>query len=93
MKKRDSEVKRRTGQDVNIMPCSNDNIEYQENMSSVDSGDQHMMMGAGFANIAHDKQLVTREVIITVAYAVAVCIPCTHNKFGGLLGHDVHLAE
>ena len=32
-------------------------VEYQTHMNGVDRGDQYIVMGAGFANVAHFKKL------------------------------------
>ena len=36
--------------------CPSDIVEYQNYMDGVDRGDQHRVMGAGFANVAHFKK-------------------------------------
>ena len=56
MKSGVGEVQRRSGRDIITVKCPNDVIEYQNNMDGVDRGDQHRMMGAGFANVAHFKK-------------------------------------
>ena len=50
------EVSRRTGAKIITVPCPNDIIMYQKNMDGVDRGDQHRVIGAGFANVAHFKK-------------------------------------
>ena len=56
MKKGIGEVTRRTGPNLITVTCPNDIIMYQQNMDGVDRGDQHRVMGAGFANVAHFKK-------------------------------------
>ena len=51
-----SEVSRRTGATIIKVPCPNDVILYQKYMDGVDRGDQHRVVGAGFANVAHFKK-------------------------------------
>ena len=50
------EVRRRQGATVLRVKCPNDVIMYQNNMGGVDRGDQHRVVGAGFANVAHFKK-------------------------------------
>ena len=50
-------VKRRTGASVLDEKCPNDIIMHQQNMGGVDHGDQHRVIGAGFANVSHVKKL------------------------------------
>ena len=56
MKKGIDEVQRRTGSKLINVKCPNDIIMYQKNMGGVDRGDQHRVMGAGFANVSHFKK-------------------------------------
>ena len=56
MKSGVSEVSRRTGATVVKVRCPNDIILYQQYMDGVDRGDQHRVVGAGFANVAHFKK-------------------------------------
>ena len=56
MKKGVDEVQRRTGSKLINVKCPNDIIMYQKNMGGVDRGDQHRVMGAGFANVCHFKK-------------------------------------
>ena len=56
MKSGVSEVSRRTGATVIKVQCPNDIILYQQYMDGVDRGDQHRVVGAGFANVAHFKK-------------------------------------
>ena len=56
MKKGIGKVERRVGKDKVSVDCPNDIIEYQKHMGGVDRGDQHRVMGAGFANVAHFKK-------------------------------------
>ena len=56
MKSGIDEVARRIGSEVIKVSCPNDIIQYQKNMGGVDRGDQHRVMGAGFANVAHFKK-------------------------------------
>ena len=58
MKSGVSEVSRRTGATVIKVQCPNDIILYQQYMDGVDRGDQHRVVGAGFANVAHFKKMV-----------------------------------
>ena len=50
------EVARRVGSTIIKVSCPNDIIKYQKHMGGVDKGDQHRVMGAGFANVAHFKK-------------------------------------
>jgi hypothetical protein len=50
------DVQRRVGRDKITVRCPNDIIQYQKHMGGVDRGDQHRVMGAGFANVAHFKK-------------------------------------
>ena len=56
MKKGETVIKRQVGSEAVDVKCPNDIVEYQENMDGVDRGDQHRLMGAGFANVAHFKK-------------------------------------
>ena len=56
MKKGIGEVSRRRGASKLTVRCPNDIIEYQKHMDGVDRGDQHRVVGAGFANVAHFKK-------------------------------------
>ena len=56
MKSGIDEVSRRVGSEKIKVPCPNDIIQYQKYMGGVDKGDQHRVMGAGFANVAHLKK-------------------------------------
>ena len=56
MKKGIHDVTRRTGANLINVTCPNDIIMYQKNMGGVDRGDQHRVMGAGFANVSHFKK-------------------------------------
>ena len=49
-------ITRRVGSDLIDVRCPSDIVEYQHNMDGVDRGDQHRVMGAGFANVAHFKK-------------------------------------
>ena len=49
-------VARRVGSTVINVSCPNDIIEYQKHMGGVDKGNQHRVMGAGFANVFHFKK-------------------------------------
>ena len=51
-----SMVSRRNGANILQVPCPNDIILYQQNMGGVDRGDQHRVVGAGFANVANFKK-------------------------------------
>ena len=51
-----SEVSRRKGATVVKVRCPNDIILYQQYMDGVDRRDQHRVVGAGFANVAHFKK-------------------------------------
>ena len=61
MKSGVSEVSRRTGATVVKVQCPNDIILYQQYMDGVDRGDQHRVVGAGFANVAHFKKWYKRH--------------------------------
>ena len=50
------EVTRRQGASVTKVKYPNDAILYQQGMGGVDRGDQHRVVGAGFANVAHFKK-------------------------------------
>ena len=56
MKKGVDDVQRRTGSKLINVKCPNDIIMYQKNIGGVDRGDQHRVMGAGFANVSHFKK-------------------------------------
>ena len=56
MKKGIGKVQRRVGRNKIDVICPNDVIEYQKYMGGVDRSDQHRVMGAGFANVAHFKK-------------------------------------
>ena len=49
-------VTRRVGANLVTVKCPSDIVQYQQNMGGVDRGDQHRVMGAGFANVAHFKK-------------------------------------
>ena len=49
-------VTRRVGANIVNVKCPADIVQYQQNMGGVDQGDQHRVMGAGFANVAHFKK-------------------------------------
>ena len=49
-------ITRRVGSDLIDVTCPSDIVEYQNYMDGVDRGDQHRVMGAGFANVAHFKK-------------------------------------
>ena len=49
-------IHRRTGSVLINVTCPNNVIMYQQNMGGVDRGDQHRLMGAGFANVSHFKK-------------------------------------
>ena len=51
-----TEVQRRNGANILNVPCPNDIVLYQQNMGGVDRGDQHRVVGAGFANVSHFKK-------------------------------------
>ena len=48
-------IGRRVGSEIDVR-CPSDVVEYQTYMDGVDRGDQHRVMGAGFANVAHFKK-------------------------------------
>ena len=56
MKHGKSTVQRRVGSKIINVVCPNDIILYQQGMGGVDRGDQHRVVGAGFANVAHFKK-------------------------------------
>ena len=56
MKKGETTVQRRTGQHKVDVTVPNDIRLYQMEMDGVDRGDQHRVMGAGFANVSHFKK-------------------------------------
>ena len=49
-------VTRRVGATVVNVKCPADIVQYQQGMGGVDRGNQHRVMGAGFANVAHFKK-------------------------------------
>ena len=49
-------LNRRTGSKVIQVTCPSDIVRYQKFMGGVDRGDQHRVMGAGFANVSHFKK-------------------------------------
>ena len=49
-------VTRRVGANIVNVKFPADIVQYQKNMGGVDQGDQHRVMGAGFANVAHFKK-------------------------------------
>ena len=49
-------VQRRNGATVIDVQCPSDIVLYKKNMGGVDRGDQHRVIGAGFANVAHFKK-------------------------------------
>ena len=53
-------VQRRNGATVIDVQCPSDIVLYQKNMGGVDRGDQHRVIGAGFANVAHFKKWFKR---------------------------------
>ena len=57
MKKGADVVQRRKWRDILDATCPNDIIMYQTYMGGVDRGNQHCIMGAGFANVSHFKKL------------------------------------
>ena len=60
------EVSRRKGVTVNTVKYPNDVILYQKGMGGVDRGDQHRVVGAGFANVSHFKKWY-KKVILAIA--------------------------
>ena len=56
MKHGKSIIQRRVGSKIIDVVCPNDIILYQQGMGGVDRGDQHRVVGAGFANVAHFKK-------------------------------------
>ena len=56
MQKGEQIVKRQVGANLVDVRCPNDIVLYQQNMGGVDRGDQHRMVGAGFANVSHYKK-------------------------------------
>ena len=56
MKPGSQKVIRRQGANLIEVTCPNDIVLYQQHMGGVDRGDQHRMVGAGFANVAHFKK-------------------------------------
>ena len=54
-------VTRRVGAKIVTVKCPSDIVQYQQNMGGVDRGDQHRVMGAGFANVAHFKKWYKRH--------------------------------
>ena len=50
------EVSRRTGAKTLSVPCPNDVIMCQKHMGGVDRGNQHIVVSAGFENVAHFKK-------------------------------------
>ena len=53
-------VKIKTGAKIVDVRCPNNIIMYQQNMGGVDCGDRHRLMGAGFANISHLKNVIRK---------------------------------
>ena len=49
-------IQRRNGATLIDVTCPNDIVMYQKYMGGVDRGDQHRVVGAGFANVAHFKK-------------------------------------
>ena len=50
------EVSRRTSAKTLMVPCPNDVAMCQKCMGRVDRVDQHIVVGAGFSNVAHFKK-------------------------------------
>ena len=55
------EVSRRTSAKTLTVSCPNDVIMCQKHMGGVDHGDQHRVVGAGFANVAHSRNDTRRR--------------------------------
>ena len=55
MKKGIHEITRKTGVKLIDVTCPNDLMMYQQHIGGVDRGDQHRVMGAGFANVSYFK--------------------------------------
>ena len=49
-------VTRRVGKNIVNVKYPADIVQYQQNMGGFDQGDQHRVMGTGFANVAHFKK-------------------------------------
>ena len=60
------EVNKRTGAKVVTVLCPNDIILYQKYMNRVDRGDQHRVVGTGFANVDHFKKWYKRHFLVFV---------------------------
>ena len=69
MKKGAGIVQKRKGRDILDVTCLNDGIMYQKNMGGVDRGDQHRLMGVGFANVSQFKKW----------YKKAFMVPCNFS--------------
>ena len=49
-------ISRRVGANVVNVKCPSDIVQYQHNMGGVGRGDQHRVVGEGFANVSHFKR-------------------------------------
>ena len=49
-------IDRQVGAEIIKVKCPSDIMEYQKHMGGADRGDQHRVMGAGFANVTHFKK-------------------------------------
>ena len=64
------EVSRRQGATVHTVKCPNDVILYQKGMGGVDRGDQHRVVGAGFANVAHFKKWYKKAILAIADFSL-----------------------
>ena len=63
MKRGIGKVTKRTGPNLITVTYPNDIIMYQKNADGVDRGDQHRVMGADFANVAHFKKWSKKAIL------------------------------
>ena len=63
-------VQRRTGAKIIDVNCPNDIKMYQENMGGVDCGDQHRVIGAGFANVSHFKKWYKKAYLAIAVFSL-----------------------
>ena len=63
----------RKGDDMVLVTCPHDIMKHQENIESVDRGDQHRMMGVGFFNVSHIKNVIIRTNWVWMISIFSMC--------------------
>ena len=70
MKPGSQTITRRQGEKLIEVECPNDIVLYQKNMGGVDRGDQHRMVGEGFANVAHFKKWYKKTFLVIADFCL-----------------------